>query len=151
MAGITLDWYRAKSAWPYADAPCLPPSSFCMPPLSRQRTLESILSRWSDSHPPGATMDLHRATKPLMRLMDHQTVRRLIGRNRGTPLSEETLKLYWDYLADKDLAPATKRVILGELCRRAKSVEEAHTVVDSARNSVFPAILAPILVAADLY
>ncbi|KAJ7844164.1 armadillo-type protein [Mycena leptocephala] len=102
-----------------------------MPPLTRQRTLDSILSWWSDSNPPGPTINLHAVAKPLMRFMYHQQVLGFIKRIHGAPLSEDTLQLCWDYLAYKYISPATKAVILLELCRRVDSIEEAHNVVDS--------------------
>ncbi|KAJ7850581.1 armadillo-type protein, partial [Mycena leptocephala] len=102
-----------------------------MPPLTRQRTLDSILSWWSDSNPPGPTINLHAVTKPLIRFMYHQQVLGFIKRIHGAPLCEDTLQLCWDYLAYKYISPATKKVILLELCRRVNSIEEAHNVVDS--------------------
>jgi hypothetical protein len=70
-----------------------------MPPLTRQRTLDSILSWWSDSNPPGPTINLHAVAKPLIRFMYHQQVLDFIKGIRGAPLSEDTLQLCWDYLA----------------------------------------------------
>jgi hypothetical protein len=70
-----------------------------MPPLTRQRTLDSILSWWSDSNPPGPTINLHAVAKPLIRFMYHQQVLGFIKRIRGAPLSEDNLQLCWDYLA----------------------------------------------------
>ncbi|KAJ7826829.1 armadillo-type protein [Mycena leptocephala] len=102
-----------------------------MPPLTRQRTLDSILSWWSDSNPPGPTINLHAVAKPLIRFMYHQQVLDFIKGIRGAPLSEDTLQLCWDYLAYKYISPVTKKVILSELCRRVDSIEEAHNVVDS--------------------
>jgi hypothetical protein len=71
-----------------------------MNPLARQRTLESTLSWWSDSNPrpPGATISISALAKPLMRLMYHRQALRFIQKNRGTPLSQETLEIYSTYL-----------------------------------------------------
>ncbi|KAJ7057361.1 armadillo-type protein [Mycena amicta] len=104
-----------------------------MPPLSRQRTFEtgSILSWWSDSNPPGATINLHALAKPLMGRMYHRQVLGFIKKIRGTPLSEETLQLCWNYLAYKHLLSITKKAILSELCDRARSVDEAQNLVNS--------------------
>ncbi|KAJ7118085.1 hypothetical protein C8R44DRAFT_738041 [Mycena epipterygia] len=75
-------------------------SSFStMPPLTRQRTFQSIHSWWSDRNLPGATLNLHAASKPLMKLLYHRQVLDFIKTNRGTPLSEESLQIFSDYLA----------------------------------------------------
>jgi hypothetical protein len=66
--------------------------------LARQRTRESYLSWWSDSNPPGATISIHTLAKPLMRLMYHRQALGFIQKNRGTPLSQETLEIYSSYL-----------------------------------------------------
>ncbi|KAJ7895721.1 armadillo-type protein [Mycena leptocephala] len=102
-----------------------------MPPLTRQRTFDSIRSWWSDRNLPGPTINLHAVAKPLIRFMYHRQVLGFIKRIHGAPLSEDALQLCWDYLAYKYISPATKAVILSELCRRVDSIEEAHTVVDS--------------------
>ncbi|KAJ7051423.1 armadillo-type protein [Mycena amicta] len=102
-----------------------------MPPLSRQQTRESILSWWSDRNPPGATINLHALAKPLMGRMYDRQVLGFIKRTRGTPLSEETLQLCWNYLAYKHLLSITKKAILSELSDRARSVNEAQNLVDS--------------------
>jgi hypothetical protein len=70
-----------------------------MPPLARQLTPQSVHSWWSDSNPPGATISLHAAAKPLMRLMYHRQAMRFIEDNFGIPLSQESLDIYVSYLA----------------------------------------------------
>ncbi|KAJ7051427.1 armadillo-type protein [Mycena amicta] len=112
-----------------------------MPPLSRQQTRDSILSWWSDRNPPGATINLHALAKPLMGLMYHRQVLGFIKRIHGTPLSEETLQLCWNYLAYKHLFPATKNVILSELSHRVSSIEEAQNIVDSVVFHGLPELL----------
>ncbi|KAJ7494132.1 armadillo-type protein [Mycena latifolia] len=118
-----------------------------MPPLTRQRTLESVLSWWSDSNPPGPTINLHAATKPLMRFMYHRQALGFVKRNHGLPLSPETLEIYWSYLPYdflslvdfaanlpprwKYVSTATKITILEELETRAGSEEDAHVIVHS--------------------
>lgn len=119
-----------------------------MPPLTRQRTPESILSWWSDSNPPGATIDLHAASKPLMKFLYHRQVLGFMKRNHGTPLSEETVQICSDYLAYeilrsseslveqsfrfKYLLPSTKATILRELSiRTLRSKEDALAVLHS--------------------
>ncbi|KAJ7079836.1 hypothetical protein C8R44DRAFT_754534 [Mycena epipterygia] len=66
------------------------------------RTLESLRSWWSDSNPlvtRGPTVNLHAASKPLMRLLYHRQVLSFIKWNQDTPLSEEMLQICSDYLA----------------------------------------------------
>ncbi|KAJ7494023.1 hypothetical protein FB451DRAFT_1551268, partial [Mycena latifolia] len=69
-----------------------------MPFLTRQRTLESVLSWWSDSNPPGPTINLHAAAKPLMKLMYDRQALAFVKRNRGVTLSRETVEIYWSYV-----------------------------------------------------
>ncbi|KAJ7494015.1 hypothetical protein FB451DRAFT_450610 [Mycena latifolia] len=90
-----------------------------MPPLTRQRTLESILSWWSDSNLPGPTINLHGAAKPLMKLMYHRQALEFVKRNHGVPLSPQILEIYWSYLRWKYVSNSTKTAILEGLARRA--------------------------------
>ncbi|KAJ7494041.1 hypothetical protein FB451DRAFT_450751 [Mycena latifolia] len=106
-----------------------------MPPLTRQRTLESVLSWWSDSNPSGATINLHAVTKPLMMLMYHRQALGFVKRNHGLPLSPETLEIYWSYLSWKYVSTSTKLAILEELKTRAGSEEDAHVLIHS--NTVY--------------
>ncbi|KAJ7494174.1 hypothetical protein FB451DRAFT_1551334 [Mycena latifolia] len=69
-----------------------------MPPLTRQQTFQSILSWWSDSNAPGATINLHAAAKPLMKLMYHRQALGFVKRNNAIPLSPETVEIYSSYL-----------------------------------------------------
>ncbi|KAJ7494084.1 hypothetical protein FB451DRAFT_1551287, partial [Mycena latifolia] len=74
-----------------------------MPPLTRQRTLESVLSWWSDSNPGGATINLHAAAKPLMKLLYHREALAFVKRNQGVPLTTETVEIYSSYLFESDV------------------------------------------------
>ncbi|KAJ7124633.1 armadillo-type protein [Mycena crocata] len=103
-----------------------------MPPLTRQQTLESVRSWWSDSNPPGATISLHTATKPLMWVMYHRAVLDFIDKNRGVPLSSMSMEIYSSYLAFKYIALPTKAVILRELHTRTSSDEDSALVVADA-------------------
>jgi hypothetical protein len=67
-------------------------------PLARQRTRESLLSYWSDSNPPGATISIHTLAKPLMKRMYHQQALALIKENEGMALTKEMLESYSSYL-----------------------------------------------------
>ncbi|KAJ7494147.1 hypothetical protein FB451DRAFT_451519 [Mycena latifolia] len=102
-----------------------------MPPLTRQRTLESVLSWWSDSNPGGATINLHAAAKPLMKLMYHRQALGFVKRNRGVALSAETLEIYWSYVSWKYISSSTKIAILKELAIRAASEEDVHVLIHS--------------------
>ncbi|KAJ6580136.1 armadillo-type protein [Mycena vulgaris] len=102
-----------------------------MPPLSRQRTPESIYSWWSDSNPPGATISLHAAAKPLMKFMHDRQASGFIERSRQTPLSQTTMQIYASYLAFKYVSSSTKAAILIELEKRVVFEQEACVVVDS--------------------
>ncbi|KAJ7479169.1 armadillo-type protein [Mycena latifolia] len=100
-----------------------------MPPLTRQRTLDSILSWWSDSNPPGPTISLHAATKPLMGFMYDRQVSAFISAQRGTAPSKEAMEIYASYLAWKYVWTSTKTAILGELANRVASDDEWRTAV----------------------
>ncbi|KAJ7494163.1 armadillo-type protein [Mycena latifolia] len=102
-----------------------------MPPLTRQRTLESVLSWWSDSNPSGVTINLHAVTKPLMRLMYHRQALGFMKSNNGLPLTPETLEIYWSYMSWKYVSTSTKLVILEELKTRARSEEDARVLINS--------------------
>ncbi|KAJ6518571.1 armadillo-type protein, partial [Mycena vulgaris] len=102
-----------------------------MPPLTRQRTLDSVLSWWSDSNPAGPTISIHAAAKPVMRLMYHREALALIRSKRGGPLSKETIDIYSSYLSFKYVSFETKAAILIELRDRAVSTNDAATILDS--------------------
>ncbi|KAJ7494183.1 armadillo-type protein [Mycena latifolia] len=102
-----------------------------MPPLTRQQTFQSVLSWWSDSNPPGGTINLHAAAKPLMKLMYHRQALGFVRRNNGVPLTPETVEIYWSYVAWKYVSSATKIAIMGELVTRAESEEDARVLIDS--------------------
>ncbi|KAJ7494053.1 armadillo-type protein [Mycena latifolia] len=102
-----------------------------MPPLTRQRTLESVLSWWSDSNPAGATINLHAAAKPLMKLMYDRQALAFMKRNRGVALSQETVEIYWSYVAWKYVSASTKLAILEDLKIRAGSKEDVRVLIYS--------------------
>ncbi|KAJ7494136.1 armadillo-type protein [Mycena latifolia] len=118
-----------------------------MPPLTRQQTFQSALSWWSDSNPPGPTINLHAAAKPLMKLMYHQAALGFVKRNRGVALSRETVEIYLSYVLYGDyrlvrtpsnssdswtyVSTSTKLVILEELKTRARSEEDARVLIHS--------------------
>ncbi|KAJ7476519.1 hypothetical protein FB451DRAFT_245123 [Mycena latifolia] len=103
-----------------------------MPSLTRQQTLESLRSWWSDSNPPGPTINLHAAAKPLMRLMYHRQAMEFVRKNRYAPLSPESLGIYADYVAYKYVSSLTNTVILKELGRRVVYQRDASVVLASA-------------------
>ncbi|KAJ7442406.1 hypothetical protein B0H11DRAFT_2094507, partial [Mycena galericulata] len=93
---------------------------------------QSLHSWWSDRNLPGATMNLHAAAKPVVKLMYHRQVMSFIENNRNVPLSEVTMDRYTRYLAFKYIAAASKAAILTELGTKSVSEVEATTVVASA-------------------
>ncbi|KAJ7461935.1 hypothetical protein FB451DRAFT_475899 [Mycena latifolia] len=98
-----------------------------MHPCTRQPSLGSVLSWWSDSNPPGPTISLHAAAKPLMRAMYHRQALAFIKKNSGIPLSKETLEIYSSYLAIlrfKYVSPETKAAILRDLPARERSTSK---------------------------
>ncbi|KAJ7753506.1 armadillo-type protein [Mycena metata] len=100
-----------------------------MPPLTRQRTPQSLHSEWSRSS-LGATISIHALAKPLMKVMYHSAVLNLIKGQQGIPLSAETMEIYESYLSWKYVAETTKTLILREIYRRALVEGEAHVVSD---------------------
>ncbi|KAJ7494017.1 hypothetical protein FB451DRAFT_1360618, partial [Mycena latifolia] len=102
-----------------------------MPPFTRQQTIHSVHSQWSDSNPPGATINLHAVAKPLMRLMYHRQALAFIKRNDGVPLTPVTLEIYWSYVSWKYVSTSTKLAVLAELRARAGSKEDARLLIYS--------------------
>ncbi|KAJ7875438.1 armadillo-type protein [Mycena leptocephala] len=99
--------------------------------LLSDENIQSLHSWWSDSNSVGATISLHAAAKPLMRLLYHEQVRSFIKRNRGLALSSATIEICFSYLAFKYISPATKTLILNELEMRVESQQDALMVVQS--------------------
>ncbi|KAF7333302.1 hypothetical protein MSAN_02425300 [Mycena sanguinolenta] len=106
----------------------------------RERTLESVLSWWSDNNTTGATINIHAAAKPLMRFLYHRAVLDFIAKPRDV-LTIDDMEIYSSYLAYKYVSPATKCSILVELAKRAKSHVDGPTIANSMM------VLAPALLA----
>ncbi|KAJ7852428.1 armadillo-type protein [Mycena leptocephala] len=102
-----------------------------MHPLTRQPTLDSVFSWWSDRNPVGPNINLHAAAKPLMRLLYHRDALAFIRAQLGTPLSKETMEIYSSYLAYNYVSSSTKSAILVQLRTRVESEDEARAVTDS--------------------
>ncbi|KAJ7478324.1 hypothetical protein FB451DRAFT_1396105 [Mycena latifolia] len=68
-------------------------------PLTRQPTLDSVRSYWSDRNWIGPTINLHAVAKPLMRFQYHRAVSDFIAKKRGGPLAVEDVEIYASYLA----------------------------------------------------
>ncbi|KAJ7438422.1 armadillo-type protein [Mycena latifolia] len=102
-------------------------------PLTRQPTLDSVRSYWSDrnSLAIGATINLHAVAKPVMRVLYHRAVLDFIAKNRGRPLSREEMEIYSSYLAYSYVSSYTKAKILWELGARSCSTNDAQAVVNS--------------------
>ncbi|KAJ7224886.1 armadillo-type protein [Mycena rebaudengoi] len=101
-----------------------------MPRLARQPTRESYFSYWSDSNSRRIANPIHAAAKPLTKFMYHLDVRNFIKRQRGIPLSAETMEIYSSYLGCEYVAHLTKAEILWELQGRAGGDSEARLIVD---------------------
>ncbi|KAJ7476525.1 armadillo-type protein [Mycena latifolia] len=102
-----------------------------MHPLTRQPTPASVLSYWSDRNPPGPTINLHAAAKPLMRFMYHREALEFIRRNGSTPLSSKDMQIYSTYLGYKYVSSSTKVAILRELQTRVESESDACVFADT--------------------
>ncbi|KAJ7456235.1 hypothetical protein B0H11DRAFT_1009354 [Mycena galericulata] len=93
-----------------------------MQPLARQPSRTSLLSWWSDSNPPGATISIHAVAKPLMRFMYYRQALDYIKSYQGFEFTSPMLEIYSSYLFCKYVSPATKALVLSEL--RVRSREE---------------------------
>ncbi|KAJ7656231.1 armadillo-type protein [Mycena rosella] len=100
-----------------------------MPRLTHRRSSDSIRSWWSDSNSQGPTINLHAATKPLMRVLYRRQALAFLARNRDTPLSTDTMEIYSSYLTLKYLSGSTKAAVLSHLCSRVLREDEAHIAV----------------------
>ncbi|KAJ7091084.1 hypothetical protein C8R44DRAFT_891769 [Mycena epipterygia] len=119
-----------------------------MPSLSRQQTAQSTLSWWSDRNLPGATINLHAASKPLMGLLYHQQVLGFIKKNHSTiPLSQGALEISSSYLGYDALSAVQIPVAIDkedhpfELVNRVESEDEARAVVASLVFDQVPDLL----------
>ncbi|KAJ7267737.1 hypothetical protein C8J57DRAFT_1613773 [Mycena rebaudengoi] len=101
-----------------------------MPPLTRQHTLESLRSWWSDSNPNlrGPTVNLHAAAKPLIRFLHDRQALEFIKNNRGIALTVVAFELYLSYLSCEYVSASTKSAILEDLLRRARCDEDTLEV-----------------------
>ncbi|KAJ6566580.1 armadillo-type protein [Mycena capillaripes] len=137
-----------------------------MPPLIRQRTRDSQSSwwsdRWSDSDPPGPSINLNAATKPFMKLMYDRQALTFIKSNRESPLSKDAMSTYSSYLGYKpfnfrrtsaeglrrykQVSSSTRLALLEDLGGRVQSEEAACIVV---QDPVFSSIVNEFLRSAD--
>ncbi|KAJ7920864.1 armadillo-type protein [Mycena leptocephala] len=118
-----------------------------MHPLTRQQTLDSVLSWWSDSNPVGPNINLHAAAKPLMRFLYHRDALAFIRKHSRTALTKESMEIYSSYLAYgvllfpscpsadracsyKYVSSSTKSAILMDLQTRVTSEDDARAVAD---------------------
>ncbi|KAK7031357.1 armadillo-type protein [Favolaschia claudopus] len=105
-----------------------------MQPLTRQESRPSIYSWWSDSNPGlhGPTINLHTATKPLLRYLHHRQALDLLAKNRYSPLSDAVLEVYSSFFPSNLIAFSTKAAIVAELAARSLSDEtDARAVAGS--------------------
>ncbi|KAJ7883568.1 armadillo-type protein [Mycena leptocephala] len=89
-----------------------------MPPLARQVSRESIYSDWSDTKPPGPTINLHAIAKPLMRFMYHQQASKFMKKNRDVPLSPKNIEICLSWLEYKYVGVQTKTKILAYIAKQ---------------------------------
>ncbi|KAJ7612905.1 hypothetical protein DFH06DRAFT_1344818 [Mycena polygramma] len=101
-----------------------------MPPLHRCTSAQSILSWWSDSNPPGATIPLHTLAKPLMKLLYHQQASAVLAQDNDSSLSKERVELLLAYVEFKYVSVVTKLKILRHLAVRAQSLMDARAIID---------------------
>ncbi|KAJ6451335.1 armadillo-type protein [Mycena sanguinolenta] len=105
-----------------------------MQPLTRQQSRTSIFSWWSDRNPGlrGPTINLHAATKPLLRFMYHFQAVGFIQKNCFAALSTESLNVLSSYLGSKYVGHATKVVVLQELDKNLRShrIESGRVMID---------------------
>ncbi|KAJ7161900.1 hypothetical protein C8R43DRAFT_991720 [Mycena crocata] len=102
-----------------------------MPPLARSPTGGTIHSYWSDSNPFLLCNPIHAGAKPLMKLMYHRKIVNSIKRQRGIPLSRETMDIYASYLGWGYVSDLTKTKILRDLHKRAQDEAEAQAIMGS--------------------
>ncbi|KAJ6522675.1 armadillo-type protein [Mycena vulgaris] len=118
-----------------------------MSSLTRQWTLESVRSWWSDSNPTGPNINLHALAKPLMKLMYHRQALDYIAKHDGKPLSRDDMEIYASYLGFKYVSSTTKIAILRELTVRCNYYDNAagvdflilypsNTLLDSRNTNV---------------
>ncbi|KAJ7479230.1 armadillo-type protein [Mycena latifolia] len=112
-----------------------------MHPLTRQGTIGSVYSWWSDRNPTGPNINLHAAAKPLMKFLYHRAALDFIAGNLGNPLSTEIMDIYSSYLAYKYVSPSTKSAVLKDLQRRVEAEDAACTVADSRALHVVEELL----------
>ncbi|KAJ6472349.1 armadillo-type protein [Mycena vitilis] len=110
-----------------------------MPPFTRQRTLESIHSWWSDSNAVGATVSIHAMAKPLMRMMYHSQANAFIERNQDVSMSNEDVHVYLGYLDDTETL--VRRFSIQALVCIASSAGGEQAVVDANVLDVVPQLL----------
>ncbi|KAJ6461558.1 armadillo-type protein [Mycena vitilis] len=101
-----------------------------MPPLHRCPSTQSVLSWWSDSNPPGATIPLHALAKPLMKLLYHQQASAVLARDNDSSLSKERVELLLAYVQFKYVSVGTKIKVLRHLAIRAQSLVDARAIID---------------------
>ncbi|KAJ7226175.1 hypothetical protein C8J57DRAFT_1585978 [Mycena rebaudengoi] len=115
-----------------------PPSPHATP-LTRQQTLGSLRSWWSDSNPNlhGPTINLHTVAKLLMKVLYDRQAMEFIENNRGTPLSAMTGEIYGSYLSCKYVSAAMKTAIVSDIFWR---VYHGHEALEMHSNMIYDLI-----------
>ncbi|KAJ6575945.1 armadillo-type protein [Mycena vulgaris] len=104
--------------------------------FTRQPTLDSVRSWWSDSNPTGPNINIHALAKPLMKLMYHRQALDYIAKHRDTLVSRENIEIYASYLRFKYVLSITKIAVLRDLIARVQSNDDVVAVADFI--SLFP-------------
>ncbi|KAJ7479294.1 armadillo-type protein [Mycena latifolia] len=105
-----------------------------MPP-PRVDTPQSIHSWWSDSNPPGATIQLHSFAKILEGFMHHRKALRFLSEWEESPLTQDRVDILISYLGWKGVQLSTKIAILQNLILRARSRQNDANILGKRDSS----------------
>ncbi|KAJ7229900.1 armadillo-type protein [Mycena pura] len=105
--------------------------------------LSLIMSWWSDSNQPGATVNLHALSKPLMRVLYHRQAREFIRIHQGVRLSKDTMDIFASYLRYKYISAGTKTLLLEELTTRATTewTQDASVILEILDGHLLTSLL----------
>ncbi|KAJ7636440.1 armadillo-type protein [Roridomyces roridus] len=112
--------------------------------LSRQPSVPSLLSYWSDSSPAPASIRLHTLAKPLQKYLYRQQAVGFIKGDWVRKLDREMMEVYRSYLTYKDAGTQTKAVVLNFLISKAYSEIDVDEVTFSLTEEpdLLPSLLA---------
>ncbi|KAJ7232554.1 hypothetical protein C8J57DRAFT_1533028 [Mycena rebaudengoi] len=118
-----------------------------MLPLTRQQTLESLRSWWSDSNLNlrGPTINIHAAAKPFMRLLYDRQALEFIS-TIHIPLSPKDAEIYGSYLLCKYVSASTKSAILEDIYQKSHSHPEALVVHTHILHDILQLLEGPVAI-----